>query len=252
MPVCTQDENLLSPNPLWISVRFHLPMKSKAVRFYFDPISPYSWLAWRPLIGLCAETKATLTPTPILFAGLLNKWGQLGPAEIPPKRMHIMKDVYRRAHLMGLSLSPPPTHPFNPLLALRTLTALGEDASITDDTKFKFITNLLDACWTQGKDLSDKSTIIQVASSCGVSGEGLIHNAQTNQAIKDKLKANTDHAIETGVFGVPTVVIDGEIFWGSEKDTMDHVHRAILGSPVKIPQDLLNRWAATKPSASRK
>ena len=89
------------------------------VKFYFDVISPYAWLAWRPLVGIVARHNLNLQPVPVLFAGLLQANGQLGPAEIPRKRLWLIKDVMRRAASQGLKVSVPPTHPFNPLLALR-------------------------------------------------------------------------------------------------------------------------------------
>ena len=77
------------------------------VDFYFDFISPYSYLAWTQLPALCARHGVVLRPRPVLFAGLLQHWGQLGPAEIKPKREFLWKDTHRIAARWGVPFSLP-------------------------------------------------------------------------------------------------------------------------------------------------
>ena len=92
---------------------------AQRIDFYFDYLSPYAYLAWTQIHGLALDLDAYVEPRPILFAALLNHHGQKGPAEIPAKRSYIMRDVLRTAAVLEEPLSPPPNHPFNPLLALR-------------------------------------------------------------------------------------------------------------------------------------
>jgi 2-hydroxychromene-2-carboxylate isomerase len=241
--------------PLADIIRFNkVDMKAapKAVKFYFDPISPYAWLAWNPVLSLCRKHNVELVPAPILFAGLLNHHGQLGPAEIPSKKIFIMKDVARRANARGLTVNPPPSHPFNPLLALRSMTVVINDKVVDSGVKFDFVSAILDACWVKGEDLSDKKTIISVADKLGLHGHEIVRSAQNDQQHKDTLKANTDNAIAEGVFGVPTCIIDGDLYWGSETDTIDQIGKAVVGDPVPVPPELLQRWVNIKASASRK
>src|SRR5947207_2147613 len=94
-------------------------MSSSTLQFYFDFISPYAYLGWTQIHLLAGRHGSTVEPVPILFAALLNTYGHKGPAEIPPKRAYIFKNVLRLAHRLGVPLQPPPAHPFNPLLALR-------------------------------------------------------------------------------------------------------------------------------------
>ena len=89
------------------------------VDLYFDFISPYAYFGWVQIRALCAKKGAALVAHPVLFAGLLNHWGQLGPAEIPPKRRFLFSDGVRIAKLHGLPFLGPRFHPFNPLTALR-------------------------------------------------------------------------------------------------------------------------------------
>src|SRR5512140_3653821 len=90
-----------------------------AIRFCFDYVSPYAYLAWTQIHALAARHGREVTPVPVLFAALLDAAGTKGPAEIPAKRGYVFKDVLRSAHRLRVPLVPPPAHPFNPLLALR-------------------------------------------------------------------------------------------------------------------------------------
>ena len=85
--------------------------------WYFDFISPFAYLQWMVLRRDHADLD--INPKPLLFAGLLKHWGQLGPAELPGKRVHTYRLVLWQARQMGIALRFPPAHPFNPLPALR-------------------------------------------------------------------------------------------------------------------------------------
>src|SRR5574339_116635 len=98
-------------------------MSSEPIRFYFDYISPFAYVASRRIEGIAAALGRPLEPVAVLFAGLLNHFGHVGPAEIEPKRRWAFKQALRRAQRAGLPLLPPPHHPFNPLLPLRVTHA---------------------------------------------------------------------------------------------------------------------------------
>src|SRR5215468_8820411 len=89
------------------------------ITLHFDFLSPYAYLAWCALPALAERYGQTIRPVPTLLAALLAHGQTRGPAEIPAKRVYVFKDTLRSAALMGVPLSPPPSHPFNPLLALR-------------------------------------------------------------------------------------------------------------------------------------
>src|SRR5262245_57137505 len=94
------------------------------IRFFFDLLSPYAYVAWTQIHRLAAKRERSVSIEPVLLAAILNALGQKGPAEIPPKRIYAFKDAYRKAHRAGVGpLTPPPSHPFNPLLALRSVDA---------------------------------------------------------------------------------------------------------------------------------
>ena len=98
------------------------------VRFCFDFISPYAYIASKSVQALAARHGRQVELVPVLFAALLDANGQKGPAEIPSKRLHTFKDAFRKAHRAGLTLVMPPSHPFNPLTALRVVGVVDDSA----------------------------------------------------------------------------------------------------------------------------
>ena len=176
------------------------------VSWVFDLISPYAYLALKQLPLLPAGAQLELVP--VLFAGLLNHFGQVGPAEIPSKRRFTYRFVVWRARKMGVPLKMPPAHPFNPLSALRLVIAAGSDRTAVE-TAFDFV-------FGQGRDVADPAILADLARALGVAD---LQGALNDPGVKQTLRNNTDWAIERGVFGVPTLVIGTELFWGH--DAMD-------------------------------
>lgn len=186
----------------------------RVVQFYFDPISPYAWLASKQLQRL-RDAGLIIDCRPVLFAGLLNAHGQKGPAEIPAKRTYIFGDIMREADRQGHVFNGPPSHPYNPLRALRMCIALEQP-----EERLRFAQELMSACWERGMDLSNPEILDGIAETCGF-GDRHLGAAAERVEIKNKLMATTDAAIEAGIFGVPTFRFNGELFWGSDRiDTL--------------------------------
>jgi len=183
----------------------------KKIEFYWDPISPYVYLAWTALPAFLRETGAELVSRPVLFAGLLNAHGSKGPAEIPAKRRYVFKDAMRWAQHDGVPFVGPPFHPFNPLLPLRMALAIeGKQQGLT------WINALLKAAWVDSKDISSPEVLVKLADEAGLPGKDLLEKANQTE-VKEALKKNTEEAIQRGIFGVPTFWVDGEIFWGNDR-----------------------------------
>ena len=210
--------------------------------FYFDFISPYAYLAWTQIHALAARHGREVEPRPILFAALLNAYGHKGPAEIPPKRAYIFKECLRRAHRLGVTLVPPPTHPYNPLLALRATLAAPEGAP-----RRALIDALYQAAWAGGGGVDAPAKVIAAATAAGLDGEALVGAADA-PAIKARLRSETDGAIAAGAFGVPTMIADAELFWGV--DSLGDLE-AFLDGRDPIDRAALERWSGIEPSASR-
>jgi 2-hydroxychromene-2-carboxylate isomerase len=173
------------------------------VTWVFDVISPFAYLSFKQLPQLPQPVDVEFMP--VLFAGMLNHFGQKGPAEIDSKRRFTYRFALWRARKMGVAMRMPPNHPFNPIMALRLIIAAGSTQPAID--------RVLDAVFLHGRDVADAGVIAELADALGVSEPA---SALQAPDVKQKLRANTDWAIQRGVFGVPTLVVDGEIFWGHD------------------------------------
>lgn len=174
-----------------------------SVTWYFDFISPFAWLQW-PKVRALAQTQA-VTFRPILFASVLNHVGQKGPAEIPGKREFTYRYVLWRARAAGQPLRFPPQHPFNPLAALRLCLAAGNTPEAIDA--------IFDWIWAQGQAGDTVESLKAVADKLGIADPAV---ALADPLVKQQLRANTEAAMAEGVYGVPTLSIDGQLFWGDD------------------------------------
>jgi 2-hydroxychromene-2-carboxylate isomerase len=211
--------------------------------FYFDFISPYAYVGWHGALALSKKHGRPLTAVPVLFAGLLNHHGTKGPAEVPAKRDYVFKDAVRKAAQFGVSpIVPPPSHPFSPLLALRV-------ASIIDDVveKARAITALYGAVWGGQGGAEDPSNVERVLSAAELDGPALVRAAASDE-VKTRLREQTAGAIAHGVFGVPTLLVDGEIFWGV--DGLVHAEQRMLGHDPVNEVDL-SQWTNLPSTATR-
>jgi|APAra7269096613_1048513.scaffolds.fasta_scaffold02022_9 2-hydroxychromene-2-carboxylate isomerase len=216
-------------------------MQRKTVRFYYDPISPFAWLATKQIDRIEA-TGVQVEMQPVLFAAMLNANGQKGPAEIPSKRELTFRDVMRLADAQDLQFVGPPGHPFNPLLGLRMTTAISDRRA-----RIRFVVAMMSAGWEGGQDISDASVLSNVARVCDLDGEALLAAAATPE-VKQALAAATEQALAAGVFGVPTFEFEGELFWGA--DRIDTLMRRIAGH--RIDEERLQRFLAQPPLAQRR
>jgi 2-hydroxychromene-2-carboxylate isomerase len=175
--------------------------------WYFDFVSPFSYLQCEQLPTL--ERSIRIRYRPVLFAALLAAHGHKGPAEIPSKRRFTYRFVVWQAAKLGIPLKFPAAHPFNPLALLRLAIAADCEPSAVRSI-FRFV-------WRDGR-LGDLP--IEWAE---LISELDIPDAATRIAsseVKDALRKNTDDAIARGVFGVPTLAIGDELFWGVDATAM--------------------------------
>ena len=184
--------------------------------WYFDFISPFSYFQSEMLDRLPAGLE--LVYRPLLFAGLLNHWGHKGPAEMPGKRLYTYRFCRWWGERNGIPFTMPPAHPFNPLGALRLAIALDNDPGAVREI-FRFI-------WRDGKAVDSEAGWAELTGRLGVDdSEARIAAPE----VKAALRRNGEDAVAAEVFGVPSLVIDGEIFWGVE--AMDMV-RDYLADPA--------------------
>ncbi len=175
--------------------------------WYFDVVSPFAYLQFAGFDRLPGDLAINLKP--VLFAGLLGHWETKGPAEIPAKRRQTYRYCHWLAGKRGVPFKVPPRHPFNPLVVLRLAIALGAGSEVVGAI-FRHI-------WGEGNDGQDPESLAALAASLGVDD---LEARVSDRAVKRQLRANTDEAIARGVFGIPTFVIDEEIFWGDDATEM--------------------------------
>ena len=191
--------------------------------WYFDFISPYAWLQAEDLNRLPATAKIECKP--VLFASLLGHWGQLGPAEIAPKRRFTYRYIYWRAMKRGLPVRLPHAHPFNPLKLLRLAIALGAEVSLVQRL-FRFV-------WSEGHLPDDEAAWRALVAELGVADADA---RIADPVVKDQLRRNGEEAVASGVFGVPTMIVDGELFWGA--DATEMLIDYLSGDPLFASQEM--------------
>lgn len=197
----------------------------KHITFYLDFVSPYAYLAFEALPQALLGHSYHVTYTPVLFAGLLKHHGQLGPAEIPSKRSWTYRQVAWLARAQGLSLQMPLRHPFNPLALLRLALASSPDGAPNRwvcETIFRKV-------WQTGLDAAD-AAVLQALT------QQLAPVAQPDsERVKALLRDNTDQAVARGVFGVPSMVVDEQLFWGLDALPMLKAH---FDGDASLSQDM--------------
>lgn len=203
--------------------------------WYFDFISPFAYLQSETFHRL--DGRPAIRPVPVLLAGLLRHWGQKGPAEMATKRRFSYRHVQWLAERNGIALRFPPQHPFNPVRALRAAVALESLDAI--HTIFRFI-------WREGRDINAPEEWADLARRLDAPDL----DARCNDpAVKSQLLRHGEQALAAGIFGVPTLVIDGELFWGFDATDMalDYV-----ADPARFSRGEYARLEALPVGAARK
>jgi 2-hydroxychromene-2-carboxylate isomerase len=206
----------------------------RTATWYFDFISPFAYIGLHRMKELPADLAIEFRP--VLFAAMLNHWGQKGPAELPTKRRYSYRWSQWWAGSLGIPLRYPAAHPFNPLHHLRLAIACG--------SKPDAVRTIFDSIWTTGEDASDQRRFSVLCDELRVTAHAL-----AAPEVKEALKKNTEAAIQRGVFGVPTFEVDGELFWGA--DSIEFL-RAFLADASILRNDETRRLDGLPVAAARK
>ncbi|MGE3610025.1 MAG: 2-hydroxychromene-2-carboxylate isomerase [Bacteriovoracaceae bacterium] len=182
----------------------------KELNFYFDFLSPFSFFAWKRFEHLELSQKYKINFRPVALGSLLNHWQIKGPGEITPKREFLLKQCLRYAAKNQIEFTTPKTHPFNSLYALRLSLK-----SVARDDQEKVIKTLWKAGWINRIDMGEPEELLKVLKEAQLPAEELYEKSFSREA-KSELKNNIQEAIGYGVFGVPSFVVDGELFWGND------------------------------------
>ena len=177
----------------------------KKIDFYFDFLSPYSYLAWTWL----RQQPLEITYIPVSIASIVSHYETKGPAQIKPKRNYLFKDLLRFTKLNHIPFTTPAHLPFNSLYALRLCLK-----SVAFEQQKPVIDAIFRAGWEHGLDIGNDDSLKQFLSAFTPTEE-LFARMEAKESRID-LKKNIEAALERGVFGVPTFFVDEEMFWGND------------------------------------
>ena len=183
----------------------------KPFDFYFDFISPYSFLAHKEIRKIEKKASIKIIYKPILLGGLHNLHGIKAPAFIPAKAKHMIRDCKLIAARNKIKFK------FNSYFPIRSLNLMrGVLVSAEDNFKSYYVDNIFDAIWQDGLNMNDENIILKVLKNLSVNPKTFALRT-TSSSIKDKLKRKTAEAYEKGIFGAPTFVSNNKIFWGQDR-----------------------------------
>ncbi len=185
---------------------------TKSVEFYFDVGSPTAYLAHKRLKQLKLEYGCSIIYHPVLLGGLFKASGNSSPVTVPAKgRYMMMEDLPRFAKLYNVSLNNNPHFPINTLNLMRgAVSALNEAYFDT------YIDTIFNAIWVESRNMADIDTVIEVLSVAGLDAKAILEATQKPE-VKQELISNTEQAVEIGLFGAPTMFVDGEMFFGQDR-----------------------------------
>lgn len=213
--------------------------------FFFDYISHNAWLAWNKIGAIAEKHDLALEPVPVVFGGLLKAYHQMGPAEVPAKARWMLWNILRKSRLHGIPIAPPATHPFNPLLALRVSCV-----ELPREKTLELTQRLFAAAWMQSRALHEESVVAEVIAEAGLDPAALLAQVQS-EAVKARLRENTDAALRVGVFGVPSMRVRNELFWGF--DDLEYLEAFLDGrDALGADRSEYLKWFEVQPSVQRK
>jgi 2-hydroxychromene-2-carboxylate isomerase len=194
---------------------------SKTVEFFFDLGSPASYLAYTQLPGICHESGATLVYRPMLLGAVFQATGNASPAMIPAKGRYMLRDLARHAERYGVPMRFNPHFPLNTLTLMRLLVAV----QLHQPERFEALVQaLFTAIWVDGLNLGEPAKVAEVLGQAGFDAEALLTQC-AEPSVKEALKASSEEAVARGVFGAPSIFVEGELYFG--QDRLDFVRETL-------------------------
>ncbi len=194
---------------------------TKTVEFFFDVGSPYTFLAYHQLPKIAAARRASIVWTPVLLGGIFQATGNKSPAEVPAKGRYSNIDLQRWAKHYGQDIQMNPNFPINTLALMRGAVAM----QMRSDSEFhRYLNAIFEAMFGKPRNLNSPAEIATVLMQAGFDPAQFMVSIG-DQAVKDRLKANTEAAVAKGVFGAPSFMVGEDLFWG--QDRLDFVDRAL-------------------------
>ena len=183
----------------------------KPLEFYFDFISPYSFLAHKQIREIENKEGIKIVYKPVLLGGLHNLHGIKAPAFIPAKAKHMVRDCKLIAEKNNIRFK------FNSYFPIRSLNLMrGVLVAEEDNIKKYYIDNIFNTIWQDGLNMNDLIVIQKILQNLNINPKTFLLRTSSS-LIKDLLKKKTNEAYEKGVFGAPTFVVNNKIFWGQDR-----------------------------------
>ena len=183
----------------------------KPLEFYFDFISPYSFLAHKQMRKIENNEGIKVIYKPVLLGGLHNLHGIKAPAFIPAKAKHMVRDCKLIAEKNNIRFK------FNSYFPIRSLNLMrGVLVAEEDNVKKYYIDNIFNTIWQDGLNMNDAIVIQKILQNLNINPKTFSLRT-TSSLIKDLLRKKTNDAYEKGVFGAPTFVVNNKIFWGQDR-----------------------------------
>ncbi|MDR2308317.1 MAG: 2-hydroxychromene-2-carboxylate isomerase [Paucimonas sp.] len=196
---------------------------SKTVEFFLDLGSPATYLAWTQLPALCARHGARLEYRPILLGGVFQATGNASPVMVPAKGRYLRIDLKRHADRYGVPLALPPGFPVNTLLLMRGLIG----TQLFAPERFEALLKVLfEGLFVHARNLSEPAVLDETLAQGGLDAEAF-HALAARPEVKDALRQATEQAVERGLFGAPTFIVEGQMYFG--QDRLDFVEQALAG-----------------------
>tara|TARA_B100000941_G_scaffold245860_1_gene190477 strand:- start:169 stop:753 length:585 start_codon:yes stop_codon:yes gene_type:complete len=183
---------------------------TKSIDFYFDFISPYSYLAYQKLKILNKDNFFKIVYKPILLGGLHNLGGITAPAFNVRKMKNMKDDCKLIADKNKIQFQWNENFPINSLYLMRGYLVIDEKL------KKKFFEICFDYYWKENIDISDEKNVIKILDTCSINKINFFKDIENNK-VKDELKKLTNLAFEKDIFGAPTFIVNNKIFWGQDR-----------------------------------
>ena len=183
---------------------------TKSIDFYFDFISPYSYLAYQKLKTLNKDNFFKIVYKPILLGGLHNLGGITAPAFNVRKMKNMKDDCKLIADKNKIQFQWNENFPINSLYLMRGYLVIDENL------KKKFFEVCFDYYWRENMDISNEKNVIKILDTCSINKINFFKDIE-NDKIKDELKKLTNLAFEKDIFGAPTFIVNNKIFWGQDR-----------------------------------
>ena len=184
---------------------------SKTLEFFFDYVSPWSYIAWVQLDTLKARTGCHIAMRPMFLGGVMQATGNRPPATVEAKGRHMWQDLSRCSRKLGVPFAPNRDFPLNTLPVLRMTAGMEEADDLTD-----FVSLCFYNMWVEPKNISDLAVLRDVFGAAGLDADALFAMSQ-DEANKARIKENTDVAIGRGAFGAPTFFVGENMYFGQDR-----------------------------------